>query len=79
MSPSRSYVLVINDAPSPNERAYNALRLAVNLIKRPEVVVRVFLIGEGVQCALAHREVSSAYSPIRSMIEALIRRGEVAT
>jgi uncharacterized protein involved in oxidation of intracellular sulfur len=47
----QNMLFVINDGPYGNERAYSALRLALNLVKRPEVVVRVFLTGDGVQCA----------------------------
>lgn len=47
----RNILFVINDGPYGNERAYSALRLALNLVKRPEATVRVFLTGDGVQCA----------------------------
>ena len=48
-----NYLFVINDSPYGNERPFNALRLALNLTKRPEVLVRVFLMGDGVNCAIA--------------------------
>jgi uncharacterized protein involved in oxidation of intracellular sulfur len=44
---------VINDAPYGNERPYNALRLALNLVKRAGTRIRVFLLGDGVNCAIA--------------------------
>ena len=31
-----NYLFILNDAPYGNERPYNALRLALNLVKRPE-------------------------------------------
>jgi uncharacterized protein involved in oxidation of intracellular sulfur len=49
------YLFVINDGPYGNERPYNALRMALNLIKREGVQVRVFLMGDGVQCAVARQ------------------------
>lgn len=30
---TRTYLFIINDAPYGNERPYNALRLALNLVK----------------------------------------------
>lgn len=29
----KNYLLIVNDAPYGNERPYNALRLALNLVK----------------------------------------------
>ena len=34
---SKNYLFVINDAPYGNERPYNALRHAMNLVKREGV------------------------------------------
>ena len=48
---TQNYLFIINDAPYGNERPYNALRLALNLVKRPGVAVRVFMTGDGVLCA----------------------------
>ena len=42
----RIVLFIINDAPYGNERPYNALRLALNLLKRSDVSVRVFLTGD---------------------------------
>ena len=35
---SKNYLFIINDAPYGNERPYNALRLAMNLLKREGVI-----------------------------------------
>ena len=35
-----SYLIVVNDGPYGNERPYNALRIAMNLVKRELVKVR---------------------------------------
>ena len=42
-----NYLLIINDGPYGNERPYNALRLAMNLAKRPQTPVRGFFVGDG--------------------------------
>jgi uncharacterized protein involved in oxidation of intracellular sulfur len=59
---SRNFLFIINDGPYGNERAYNALRLALNLVKRPGVVARVFLTGDGVQCARRGQQTPQGYS-----------------
>lgn len=48
---SKRYLIVINDGPYGHERAYNALRLALSLVRRPEAQVRVYVIGDGVHYA----------------------------
>jgi len=75
----KHYLVVVNDGPYGNERPYNAMRLALNLIKHPEVSVRVFLLGDGVQCAVAGQETPNGYYNIERMMASLARRGEVAT
>ena len=75
----KKYLFVINDGPYGSERPYNALRLALNLVKRPEASVRVFLVGDGVQCAIAAQETPQGYYNIERMVSALTRRGKVAT
>ena len=77
--PSKSYLLVINDGPYGNERPFNALRLGLDLVKHPEASVRVFLLGDGVQCAVAGQETHEGYYNIERMMASLARRGEVAT
>ena len=75
----KNYLVIVNDSPYGNERPYNALRLAMNLAKRPEAVVRVFLIGDGVNCVMAGQKTPDGYYNIERMFKALTRRGEVAT
>jgi sulfur relay (sulfurtransferase) complex TusBCD TusD component (DsrE family) len=43
-----NYLFIINNGPYGNSRPYNALRLAMNLVKREGTNVRVFLMGDGV-------------------------------
>jgi uncharacterized protein involved in oxidation of intracellular sulfur len=79
MSEKKKYLLVINDAPYGNERPFNALRLALDLVKRSEVQVRIFLIGDGVNCALAGQKTPEGYYNVERMLKSIARRGEVAT
>ena len=74
-----NYLIIINDAPYGNERPYNALRLAYNLVKRDGVEVNVFLTGDGVFCARKGQKTPDGYYNIERMIKALASRGKVTT
>lgn len=71
-------LFILNDGPYGNERSYNVLRLALNLVKRAETTVRVFLIGDGVACAKRGQKTPDGYYNIERMLASLARRGEVA-
>jgi len=79
MSDTKIYLFVVNDSPYGNERPYNALRLAMQLAKRPESQVQVFLIGDGVNCAIAGQKTPDGYYNAERMLKSLARNGEVAT
>ncbi len=73
------YLFIVNDSPYGSERPYNALRLAYNLAKREGTHVRVYLIGDGVNCAIAGQHTPEGYYNIERMLKALVKRGKVAT
>ncbi len=73
------YLFIINDGPYGNERSYNALRLAMNVAKREATHVRVFLMGDGVQCAVKGQVTPQGYYNIERMFRAILRVGELAT
>ena len=75
---TQNVLLIINDGPYGNERPFNALRLALNLAKRPGTSVRVFLTGDGVACARRSQTTPSGYYNIERMVKSLARRGQVA-
>jgi uncharacterized protein involved in oxidation of intracellular sulfur len=79
MSDTKSYLFIVNDSPYGNERPYNALRLAMQLARRPESQVQVFLIGDGVNCAIAGQKTPDGYYNVERMLKSLARNGEVAT
>ncbi|MFZ5920869.1 MAG: DsrE/DsrF/TusD sulfur relay family protein [Chloroflexota bacterium] len=72
-------LFIINDAPYGDERPYNALRLALNLVKRQGVQVRVFLTADGIFCARKGQKTPDGYYNVERMVSSLARRGEVAT
>jgi uncharacterized protein involved in oxidation of intracellular sulfur len=72
-------LITINDPPYGTERAYNALRLAANLLKKdPALEFRIFLVGDAASCAKAGQSVPSGYFNIENIVKAVVRRnGEV--
>ena len=72
-------LFIVNDGPYGNERPYNALRLAMNLAKREGMRLRVFLMGDGVQCAVAKQTTPEGYYNVERMLRSIARGGEVAT
>lgn len=75
----QNLLFIVNDGPYGNERVYNALRLALNLVKRPEAAIRLFLIGDGVACAKKGQTTPNGYYNVERMIKSLALRGKVAT
>lgn len=73
------YLFIINDGPYGNERPFNALRQALNLLKRENTLVQVFLVGDGVQCAAANQVTPEGYYNIARMLRPIAKRGMVAT
>ncbi len=64
-------VLVICQGPAyGDERSYNGLRLAGALAKRDGTHVKVFLIGDGVTCAVAGQKVPNGFYHLDRMITA---------
>ena len=69
-------LLVINDAPYANEKAYNALRLAITLQKEhPEIEVRIFLMADAVFCALPNNNTPNGYYNIERMLKIVVGKG----
>lgn len=74
-----TYLFIINNAPYGDERPYNALRLAMNLSKREETQVRVFLTADGVVCARKGQKTPDGYYNIERMLKSIASKGKVAT
>jgi len=76
---TESYLFIINNAPYGDERPYNALRLAMNLAKREDTQVKVFLTADGVACAHKGQNTRDGYYNIERMIKFMAAKGKVAT
>lgn len=69
-------LIIINDAPYGSEKAYNALRLANQLGKdHPETEVRIFLLADGVNCAIAGQNTPNGYYNIERMLVLSLQKG----
>ena len=76
---TKRYLFIINNAPYGDERPFNALRLAHNLVKREGTQVSVFMTGDGVFCARKGQKTPDGYYNIERLVRALAVRGRVAT
>ncbi|MBU2494781.1 MAG: DsrE family protein [Bacteroidetes bacterium] len=69
-------LLIINDAPYGTEKAYNALRLAMNIQKEsPDTEVALFLMADAVGCGIPNQVTPSGYYNIERMIKSVVSRG----
>jgi uncharacterized protein involved in oxidation of intracellular sulfur len=72
-------LILINDAPYGTEKAYNALRLAMQIQKDYETSeLCVFLMADAVTCAIPDQSTPNGYYNIERMLKAIIlKNGKV--
>ena len=70
-------LFVVNDAPYGTEKAYNALRLAMNIIKyhKENVEIKIFLLADAVYCGLPSQTTAEGYYNIERMMKYILKRG----
>ena len=69
-------LFIINDAPYGTEKAYNALRIANQLNKEhPDAEVRIFLLADAANCAIANQTTPSGYYNIERMLKLSLNKG----
>jgi len=69
-------LFIINDAPYGSEKAYNAFRIANQLNKEhQEVEVRIFLMADGANCAIANQTTPNGYYNIERMMKLSLNKG----
>ena len=72
------FLLIINDPPYGTERCFNALRLALALLKEegnPEVTV--FLMADAVLAAKSGQKTPDGYYCLENMLNGVIRQADV--
>ena len=69
-------LIIINDAPYGTEKAYNALRLAMNIQKESsETEVAIFLMADAVGCGIPNQNTPQGYYNIERMMKAVVLKG----
>jgi uncharacterized protein involved in oxidation of intracellular sulfur len=76
---TQKILIVINDAPYGSEKAYNALRLAMQIQKDYEDTdLCIFLMADAVSCAIPNQNTPNGYYNIERMLKAVImKKGKV--
>ena len=68
-------LIIINDPPYGTERAWNALRLATNLlVKHEDVELSVFLLGDAASVAKSGQQTPNGYYNLERMIANILRK-----
>ena len=66
-------LFIVNDPPYGTERVYNALRLALALLKRdPATQVTIFLLADAVLAAKAQQKTPDGYYNIERMLKRVL-------
>ena len=66
-------LIIINDAPYGTEKAYNALRLATQILKDYESTeLCVFLMADAVGCAIPNQKTPDGYYNIERMLKGVV-------
>jgi uncharacterized protein involved in oxidation of intracellular sulfur len=69
----KKVLILINDAPYGTEKAYNGLRLAMQIQKDYEATeLCVFLMADAVTCALPNQNTPNGYYNIERMLKSVI-------
>ncbi len=73
-----SILILVNDAPYGTEKAYNAMRLAMQLQKEHEQTeIRMFLMADAVTCAIQNQNTPQGYYNIERMMKSIIMKGGI--
>jgi uncharacterized protein involved in oxidation of intracellular sulfur len=64
-------LIILNEPAYGNERSYNGLRLARNLVKGEDVELRLFLMGDAVTVAMRGQKTPDGYYNLERMLRAL--------
>ncbi|OGU75563.1 MAG: hypothetical protein A2V93_01105 [Ignavibacteria bacterium RBG_16_34_14] len=69
-------LIIINDAPYGTEKFYNAMRLAMTLLKEhSETEVLIFLMADAVTGALTNQNTPQGYYNIERMLKSITNKG----
>jgi len=69
--------IIINDPPYGTEKAYNAFRLALALLKDEAVELRIMLMQDAVFCALKGQDTPNGYYNLERMLKRISEESTV--
>lgn len=65
---------ILNNSPYGNEKSYNALRLALALVKKKKSI-KIFMLDDGIFNGVKGQKTPDGYYNIERMLKSLVRRG----
>ncbi|MCK9398472.1 MAG: DsrE family protein [Bacteroidales bacterium] len=69
-------LFIINDTPYGTEKAYNALRLGIQILKdNPGTELNIFLLADAIGCGVAEQKTPDGYYNIGRMMKIITREG----
>lgn len=70
-------LIIVNDAPYGSEKAYNAFRLAMNMMKYhgDKIEIKIFLLADAVFCGLPGQVTPDGYYNIERMLKYILNHG----
>jgi uncharacterized protein involved in oxidation of intracellular sulfur len=71
----KKILLIVNGPAYGADETFNAVRLAVALSKREDAEVKVFLMGDGVTCAVAGQKTPEGYYTLDRMLRGFAHHG----
>jgi len=71
----RKILVIVNGPAYGADETFNAIRLAVALSKRDDVLVTMFLMGDGVSCAVEGQKTPDGYYTLDRMLRGFTRHG----
>lgn len=71
------YLFIINKGPYGSEEPYNALRLAMTLLKEQDASVSIFLMGDAVVNALSGQQTPDGYYNMERYLKGVLAKKTV--
>ena len=71
-------LIILNEPPYGNERSYNGLRLAIDLLKRGDnLELTVFLMADATSCAKKGQKTPDGYYNLERLLKPVVKKGHV--
>lgn len=72
----KDILFILNESPYGSEKTYNALRLALAIVKKQDTeTIHIFLFGDSVLTGKRSQKVAQGYYSLETMLKGLATRG----